>query len=67
MAIRSARRLTYGSSGGPVLDASGDVIALNYALLDNFAGAKFGIPIRFVHELLRAERIGRRESSKKGE
>lgn len=49
---------TYGGSGGPVLDASGAVIALNYAVLDNFAGAKFGIPIRFVHELLRPKRIG---------
>lgn len=43
---------THGSSGGPVLNANGDVIAVNYAGLESFAGARFGIPIRLVHRLL---------------
>jgi S1-C subfamily serine protease len=44
---------THGSSGGPVLNAAGEVIAVNYAGLDDFAGARFGIPIRFVHEMVK--------------
>lgn len=43
---------THGSSGGPVLSVTGEVIALNYAALEQFAGARFGIPIRLVHQLL---------------
>ncbi len=43
---------THGGSGGPVLDADGQVIAVNYAMLESFSGAQFGIPIRFVRTLL---------------
>jgi len=43
---------TFGSSGGPVLNAAGEVIAVNYAGMTHFAGARFGVPIRFVHRLL---------------
>ncbi|MBI3491106.1 MAG: serine protease [Acidobacteria bacterium] len=43
---------TFGSSGGPVLNAGGDVIGVNYAGMTEFAGARFGVPIRFVHRLL---------------
>ena len=43
---------THGGSGGPVLDADGQVIAINYARLESFSGAQFGIPIRFVRTLL---------------
>lgn len=43
---------THGSSGGPVLSIAGEVIALNYAGLEQFAGAGFGIPVRVVHQLL---------------
>lgn len=42
----------HGSSGGPVLNASGEVVAVNYASLDDFAGGAFGIPIRFVRQAL---------------
>ncbi|MBI3264304.1 MAG: trypsin-like peptidase domain-containing protein [Acidobacteria bacterium] len=47
---------THGGSGGPVLDAGGEVIAVNYAVLQGFSGAQFGIPIRFVHQLLNEPR-----------
>jgi S1-C subfamily serine protease len=47
---------TYGSSGGPVLTLAGEVIALNYAGLEQFTGARFGIPIALVHQLPRALR-----------
>lgn len=43
---------TFGSSGGPLLNAAGDVIGVNYAGMTQFAGARFGVPIRFVHRLL---------------
>lgn len=43
---------TFGSSGGPVLNARGEVVAVNYAGMTQFAGARFGVPIRFVHRLL---------------
>lgn len=43
---------TYGGSGGAVPDAEGQVIAINYAGLESFSGAQFGIRIRFVRTLL---------------
>lgn len=42
----------HGSSGGPVLNAKGEVIAVNDGGLEEFAGARFGIPVRFIHRLL---------------
>lgn len=47
---------TYGSSGGPVLNLAGEVIALNYAGLEDFTGARFGISIARVYQLLTASR-----------
>lgn len=43
---------THGSSGGPVLNSNGEVIALNYALLGDFDGARFGVPVAAVRRLL---------------
>lgn len=43
---------THGGSGGPVFDTSGDVIAVNYAIMVSFSGANFGVPIRYARELL---------------
>lgn len=43
---------THGGSGGPVFDGNGEVIAVNYAILPDFFGANFGVPIRFARELL---------------
>jgi len=51
---------TYGSSGGPVLNLAGEVIALNYAGLEQFAGVRFGIPVGLVHRLLTGRRRGAR-------
>ncbi|MBI3402136.1 MAG: trypsin-like peptidase domain-containing protein [Acidobacteria bacterium] len=45
----------HGSSGGPVLNALGEVVALNYAALDGFAGGAFGIPVRFVRQALTSD------------
>jgi S1-C subfamily serine protease len=43
---------TYGSSGGPVLNAAGEVVAVNYGGMDDFAGVRFGVPVNFLHRLL---------------
>ncbi|MBI2115695.1 MAG: trypsin-like peptidase domain-containing protein [candidate division NC10 bacterium] len=43
---------TGGGSGGPVLSTDGKVIAINYAVLQQFAGSNFGIPARFAVSLL---------------
>lgn len=43
---------THGGSGGPVFDGDGEVIAVNFAILPDFSGANFGVPIRFAQELL---------------
>ena len=54
----TARQLIYdavttsGGSGGPVFDPDGEVIGVNFAVLRDFQGSNFGVPIRFVRPLL---------------
>lgn len=36
---------TSGGSGGPVFDASGKVIGVNFAILTSFSGSNFAVPI----------------------
>ena len=43
---------THGGSGGPVFGGNGVVSAVNYAILREFSGANFGVPIKFGRELL---------------
>lgn len=43
---------TAGSSGGPVFNSQGQVIAVNAARMIRFGGASFGVPIGQVLELL---------------
>ena len=43
---------TGGGSGGPVISTQGRVVGVNYAVQKAFAGASFGIPIRFALELI---------------
>lgn len=43
---------TSGGSGGPVFDSDGEVIGVNFAILRDFQGSNFGVPIRFVRSLL---------------
>lgn len=43
---------TSGGSGGPVFGPDGDVIGVNFAILREFQGSNFGVPIRFARTLL---------------
>jgi Trypsin-like peptidase domain len=43
---------THGGSGGPVLNRSGQVVAVEYAVLTGFGGSSFGVPVRYALELL---------------
>lgn len=36
---------THGGSGGPVFDASGKVVGVNFAVLADFSGSNFAVPI----------------------
>jgi hypothetical protein len=44
---------TQGSSGGPLFNKNGEVIAVEYAVLEKFGGNSFGIPIRYAFEMLK--------------
>ncbi len=45
---------TAGGSGGPVLDIDGRVIAINTAVIPEYGGSNFGIPVDFARGLLAA-------------
>jgi S1-C subfamily serine protease len=47
---------TQGGSGGPIFNKAGQVVAIEYAVLPKFGGTAFGIPIRYVNELVRSVR-----------
>jgi CheY-like chemotaxis protein len=44
---------TSGGSGGPLFNAQGKVIGVNFAVVRGFGGSNFGIPIRFAEPLLK--------------
>jgi DNA-binding response OmpR family regulator len=43
---------THGGSGGPVFDASGKVIGVNFAILSSFSGSNFAVPISRAAKML---------------
>jgi DNA-binding response OmpR family regulator len=43
---------TSGGSGGPLLDDTGGVIGVTFAIVRGFGGSNFGVPIRFATPLL---------------
>jgi S1-C subfamily serine protease len=43
---------TSGGSGGPLFNAAGKVIAVNVAMLRDFGGSNFAIPVRYAKPLL---------------
>jgi S1-C subfamily serine protease len=52
---------TQGGSGGPIFNKSGQVIAVEYAVLPKFGGNSFGVPVSYVLELLEPRRGGRKK------
>jgi hypothetical protein len=44
---------TSGGSGGPLLDRTGGVIGVTFAIVRGFGGSNFGVPIRFATPLLK--------------
>lgn len=47
---------TYGGSGGPVLNTSGEVVAVNSAIVPEFGGANMGVPVAEALKLMDAPR-----------
>ncbi|MGB5328496.1 MAG: trypsin-like peptidase domain-containing protein [Gammaproteobacteria bacterium] len=45
---------THGGSGGPVLDINGHAIAINTAIIPEYGGSNFGIPVEYARQLLAA-------------
>ena len=43
---------THGGSGGPVLDINGQVIAINTAIVREYGGSNFGVPVEYARQLL---------------
>lgn len=44
---------THGGSGGPVLNASGQVVAVNAAILPEYGGSNLGVPTALLRTLLK--------------
>lgn len=44
---------TSGGSGGPLFDEQGRVIGINFAMVRDFGGSNFAIPVRFGESLLK--------------
>lgn len=44
---------TSGGSGGPLFNDQGQVIGINFAILRNFGGSNFAIPVRYARPLLK--------------
>lgn len=47
---------THGGSGGPVLNARGEVIGINFAVLQDFGGSNFGVPAELAQSLISHEK-----------
>ena len=43
---------TSGGSGDPVFGLDGTVIGVNFAIMRDFQGSNFGVPIRYARKLL---------------
>jgi serine protease Do len=44
---------TSGGSGGPLINPDGAVIGVTFAVVNDFGGSNFGVPIRYAQPLLK--------------
>lgn len=51
-AIAYDAETTSGGSGGPVLSMSGEVVAVNMAIIPGFGGSNLGVPARHAREFI---------------
>jgi serine protease Do len=52
LVVESAQT-TSGGSGGPIFNDQGKVIGINFAMVRDFGGSNFVIPVRFGESLLK--------------
>ena len=45
---------THGGSGGPVFNSNGRVVGVNFAMLSDFSGSNFAVPISYAVKMLQA-------------
>ena len=45
---------TSGGSGGPLINQSGQVVGVTYAVVRGFGGSNFGVPIRYAEPLIKS-------------
>ncbi len=45
---------TSGGSGGPLINQSGEVVGVTYAIVRGFGGSNFGVPIRYAEPLVKS-------------
>jgi S1-C subfamily serine protease len=50
---------THGGSGGPVFNSNGKVIGVNFAILSNFSGSNFAVPISYAAKMLETTKTAR--------
>ncbi len=53
--VQLTAAISPGSSGGPILDAFGDVFAVATATITSGQGLNFGVPVRYARPLLRGD------------
>ena len=44
---------TSGGSGGPLFNRNGNVIGVNFAILNDFGGSNLAVPVRYADELVK--------------
>lgn len=59
--IQTDAAITYGSSGGPLLNWKGEAVAITSKSCKNFGGISLAIPMSYAHEFLERCKLKRRD------